>query len=270
MRKWLLAPATLGLALALSTPAAAHRQWMLPSMTSLSGDDGWITVDAGISTDPFVADHNAARLDGISVTAPDGSAGAIENPSTGKLRSTFDVHLTKPGTWKIAGGMQAVFASWTVDGQPKRWRGKPAELASAVPANAADLKVSEVQNRNELFVTLGAPDTRLLTPSGKGLEFAPVTHPDDLVASEPATFGFLIDGKPAAGIEITIVPGGRRYRDQPNEIALKTDAKGQVVVKWPAPGVYWLQATTSDDKTSVPQARERRLGYTTTVEVLAP
>jgi len=270
MTKWLLASAALVSALALTSPAAAHRQWMLPSATALSGDDGWVTVDAAISTDPYVADHNAMRLDGITVTAPDGSAGALENGSTGKLRSTFDVHLTKPGTWKIAGGMQAVLASYTLDGQKKRWRGKPEELAGAVPANATDVTVSEMQSRNELFVTLGAPDTRLLAPTGKGLEFAPVTHPDDLVASEPAVFGFLVDGKPVAGIEVTLVPGGRRYRDQPDEMPFKTDAKGQISVKWPAPGVYWVQASTTDAKTSVPQAKERRLSYTTTVEVLAP
>jgi uncharacterized GH25 family protein len=270
MNRWLLAPAVLAATFALSAPAGAHRQWMLPSTTALSGTDGWVTVDAAISTDPYVADHNPMKLDGIAVTAPDGSAGAIENGSSGKFRSTFDVHLTKPGTWKIAGGMQAVMASWTADGQPKRWRGSAEEFAKAVPADAPDLKVSEMQSRNELFVTLGAPDTAVLKPAGKGLEFAPVSHPDDLVADEPATFGFLVDGQPAAGVQVTLIPGGRRFRDQANEIPFSTDAKGRISVKWPAPGVYWLQATLTDAKTSVPQAKERRLSYTTTIEVMAP
>jgi len=270
MTRWLLAPAALAITLALPTPVAAHRQWMLPSATTLSGPDGWVTVDAAISTDPFVPDHNPIKLDGIAVTAPDGSVGAIENGSSGKFRSTFDVHLSRPGTWKIAGGMRAVMASWTADGQPKRWRGAADEFAKAVPADAADLKVSEMQSRNELFVTLGAPDTGVLKAAGKGLEFAPVTHPDDLVADEPATFGFLIDGQPAAGVQVTLIPGGRRFRDQANEMSFATDAQGRIGVKWPAPGVYWLQATFSDTKTSIPQAKERRLSYTTTIEVMAP
>ena len=32
--------------------------------------------------------------------------------------------------------------------------------------------------------------------------------------------------------------------------------------------MYWLETTISDDKTSLPQARQRRLSYVATLEVL--
>jgi len=96
----------------------------------------------------------------------------------------------------------------------------------------------------------------------------PVTHPNDLVAGEEATFAFHVDGKPAADVEVVLVPDGKRYRDAVNEIKLKTDAQGHVKVKFPTAGMYWLDADVKDDKTSNPIAKERRLAYVATLEVL--
>jgi uncharacterized GH25 family protein len=110
----------------------------------------------------------------------------------------------------------------------------------------------------------------VLTPTGKGLEFDPITHPDELILGEPARFRFLIDGKPAAGLDVEIIPGGGRYRNAENGLALKTGADGIITVKWPAAGVYWLGATLSDDRPSEPRAKQRRLSYSATIEVLTP
>ena len=52
------------------------------------------------------------------------------------------------------------------------------------------------------------------------------------------------------------------------EIKAKTDAQGQFSITWPAAGMYWVDADVKDDKTSVPQAKERRLSYVGTFEVL--
>ena len=39
-------------------------------------------------------------------------------------------------------------------------------------------------------------------------------------------------------------------------------------VTWPEAGMYWLETVSQDGKTSVPQARQRRLSYVATFEVL--
>ena len=95
-----------------------------------------------------------------------------------------------------------------------------------------------------------------------------MTHPNDLYSGEPATFRFLLDGKPAAGLDVMVVAGGTRYRDQQNELKLTSDAQGQVSLTWSAPGMYWLETTLQDQKTSVPQAKQRRVSYVATFEVL--
>jgi len=132
------------------------------------------------------------------------------------------------------------------------------------------VKVTESLSRNEIFVTAGEPTTTVFKPTGKGLEFAPVTHPDELVAGEPARFRFLIDGKPAPGLKVTVIPGGKRYRNAEGAVELTTGNDGVVTVNWPNAGMYWLNATATDARVSNPRATERRMSYTTTLEVMTP
>jgi uncharacterized GH25 family protein len=247
-KKRLLAVAA-GIALILPTAASAHRGWIVPSFTVLSGDGAWVTVDAAISNELFYADHNPMRLDAVTVTAPDGSVDKIQNALTGKYRSTFDVQLAKPGTYKIGSATSTVMASWTQDGQVKRFRGSPDDFAKQVPAGAADLKTIKSFNRNETFVTRDAPTTTVFAPTGKGLELVPVTHPNDLVAGEAATFKFLLDGKPAADLEVTLAPGNSRYRATPGDFKVKTGADGSFKVTFPEAGMYWLNATVRTGET---------------------
>ena len=216
------------LALCLPRAAGAHDVWVVPSSTVLSGADSWITVDAAVGNDKFHFNHAPLRLDGLAVTAPDGSAAEAENLNRGKLRSTFDLQLKQSGTYRVAVVNDGVFARWKEDGKPKRYFGKPEGMAQAVPAKADELEVSQSLGRVETFVTAGKPSA--VKPVGRGLELAPVTHPNDLYAGETATFQMLLDGQPAPDLEMTIVAGGIRYRDQVGEIKAKTDKDGKFSV----------------------------------------
>lgn len=245
----------------------AHKAWLLPSAT-VSTADQWITVDAAVSNDLFYFNHVPMRLESLTVIAPDGSRVPPQNGHTGKYRSTFDVHLGQNGTYKLAIANNGLNASYEDGGQRKRWRGTADRFASEVPATAKNLQVSEAQTRIETFVTAGKPSDAALKPTNVGLELVPMTHPNDLYAGEAAQLKFLLDGKPAAQVGVTIIAGGTRYRDQPDEIRLQTGADGSISVTWPKPGMYWLEAEWQDGKTSIPQAKERRASYIATLEVL--
>ncbi len=277
--------ATVALAAMAAVPASAHRQWMLPSSTVLSGDDVWVTVDAAVSNDLFYFEHQPLRLDAIHAWAPDGSEVTIENQATGRYRSTFDVHLTQKGTYRIASVSDSLMGSYELNGKTERLpRGTTAaNLAERLPAGATNVQTAEANNRNEIFVTVGEPTTTLFKPTGKGIEMVPVTHPNDLFAGEAATFQFLLDGKPAADLPVTVIPGGIRYRDQLGQIDLKTDAEGKVAVTWPEPGLYWMNVTTPQTARGeggagggeggpppASAAPQRRASYVTTLEVMAP
>ncbi|WP_149194918.1 DUF4198 domain-containing protein [Luteimonas suaedae] len=260
---------TLALAAALPLSAFAHKFWLQPSQTVLAGEDPWVTVDAAVSNDLFFFNHVPLRLDNLAITAPDGSRTAAQNPATGKYRSVFDLQLTQTGTYRIAVVNGGLMASWEADGKTERRRGlTPDAFAREVPSDAQNLRVTESLSRVETFVTNGAPDADALAVTGEGLELQPLTHPNDLFAGEQARFRLLLDGEPAAGVELEIVRGGTRYRNAQDEIRTSADAAGEFAVIWPEPGMYWLEATAQDARTSVPQASERRLVYVATLEVL--
>ena len=246
--------------------AQAHNVWLLPSTTVLSKGDV-ITVDAAVSNDLFVANHNALRLDGLQITAPDGGTLKPDNVAQLKQRSVFDVSVAQPGTYRIAVLNGGASASWKdkATGQPKRARGTAETIGREIPADATDVVVTQSAGRIETFVTVGKPSA--LKPSGKGLELV-AANPTDLVKGEKASFALQIDGQPARNFEVTVTQGNTRYRDKINEITIRTDANGQFSVTWPEAGMYWLEATGKDTKTSVSAAKERRLSYAATLEVM--
>lgn len=293
IRHSLLAAAAV--AIGLSSPAMAHRQWLLPSTTTLSGTSEYVTVDAAVSNDLFYPDHMPLSPDQVKAWAPDGSEAKIENAATGHYRSTFDVKIDKPGTWVIGTQRFAVSGTFKVGNETWRvgGRGRPPMPAPAgaatpaapapampqvksvatvaeIPANATEVKLTETSGRNVIFITANAPSGFAYKPTGKGLEFEPITLPGALSSDEEGQFRFLVDGKPAANVAVTVVPGSKKFRETEQAQELKTGPDGILHVKWPVAGMYWLSANHTDDKASTPRATERRLSFTTTLEVVAP
>lgn len=263
LKKHAIVAATLALA-ALS--AQAHDMWFKPSSTVLSKSD-WVTVDAAVSNDVFFFNHRPLGLENVKVTGPDGATVEMKNAHKGELRSVFDFKPEQPGTYRVTMLANGVMGGYKdANGQPKRVRGTAEDVLKQIPADAKDVRITENVRRMETFVSVGKPSA--IANTGKGLEMKPVTHPNDLVSSEEATFGFLLDGKPAANLEVELVADGIRYRDGVSAIKLRADANGMVKVKFPRAGLFWLSADAQDDKTTVPQAKERRLGYVATLEVL--
>lgn len=266
MRRVLL---SMALVAAFPITASAHKMWLLPSQTVLSGSETLITVDGAISNDLFYFNHVPLPIDKLIILAPDGSKVAAENQARLRYRSVFDVPLTQNGTYRITAPLGGLFATWKANGEPQRWRGTPADFDAKVPAGAEDLQVFESNSRVETFVSNGKPTEDVLKPTGKGIELVPITHPNDLYAGETGRFRFLVDGQPQAGLKVEIIRGGTRYRDSQQEIHATTDANGEFAVQWPEPGMYWLETSTTDNKTTFPKATQRSLGYTVTLEVLA-
>ncbi len=230
-------------AMSLPLSAQAHRAWLAPSSTVLSGSDAWVGFDAAMSNGVFIPDHAAMRMDGLTITGPDGQPVSAENMHRARYRSSFDLHLSQPGTYRVANVTSGLMVSYMQGGEQKRWRGTEAQMAANVPADATDVSATRNSNRIETFVTLGAPNETALAPTGQGMELIPVTHPNDLVAGEAARFKLLRDGAPAADLEVTVARGGSRYRDNPEEITVRTDADGAFSVTWTEPGMYWLNAS---------------------------
>ncbi|WP_443748420.1 DUF4198 domain-containing protein [Asticcacaulis solisilvae] len=254
----------------MGAPAAeAHRGWLLPSAVQVEGNAPWVTVDAAMSETLFLFDSFPLRYDTATLTGPDGKVTVLDHPVVGHLRTTFDIQLPQPGTYRITAASAAVMGSYTLNGETKRFRGSESD----VPAGAADIKVMRMNSRFDTFVTAGKGNDAALQPTGKGLEMVPVTHPSDLVTDAPGQFRFLLDGKPLAGLKVAVVPGGARYRNALKDVAATTDSDGRITVQWPMAGQYLITASYP------PRAAEgegekggdqpaRRDAYSATVDVL--
>ncbi len=251
-------------------PLYAHRFWIIPSSTVLSGDKPWLTVDAAISNSLFFADHAAPDLASIKVTGPDGQEVPLQNGAKGKYRTTFDLQLPTQGTYKISTGRGMMSATWQENGETKRWRGSADDFASANLKDKPELQLSRNASRVEAFVTNGEPDTKALEPTGSGLELAiDKTHPNDLFADEKASFILLSDGKPAANVEVVLIKGDDRYRDSQDEAKLTTNEEGLFTCSFPEAGRYWLNANLNGGESNtdgIPTSV--RYSYTATFEVL--
>lgn len=239
----MLSGAVLAAALAGPIAAQAAVNWVLPSTSIVSGNRSWVTFDAATSDQAFAPNLRPLPLDTIQVFDPEGQKVEPQTPTMGKLRTSFDLQIAKPGTYKVASVSTAVLASWTENGEVKRFRGSAEEFAAKVPAGAADLKTVKTLGRYEAFVTRDNPTTEVFKPTGQGLELVPVTHPADIVAGEAARFRFLLDGRPAAGLTVVLKRGGDFWNAKPTEIDLKTSADGGVMVTLPQSGVWLISAS---------------------------
>jgi len=152
-------------------------------------------------------------------------------------------------------------------GDPRR---QPPIAVDDIPADATDIHLTESVARVETFVTEGAPTTGVFKPEGNGIELDPITHPNAVVWGETARFRLLIDGRPASGVKVTVVPGGDRYRDDAGAVTLATGVDGVVAVTWPTAGMYWLSAEAEDRNASDKRAETRRMSYSATLEVMTP
>ncbi len=263
----------LGASIALSFSAHAHRAWLLPSSTVLSGENAYVTFDAAISNTLFHPDHFAMSVDNLVVSSPNGEKLELENVARGKYRTTFDLHLKQEGTYTLTSAGTGLRAFWRDEnGNRKMWPGRgqafvAEEFDAAVPKSASELRVVQTSRRIETFVTLGAPTSNTFTPSNVGLELVPISHPNDLFAGETAHFTLLIDGEIAVGAEIEIVRGGMRYRNDQHLMQVKSDDKGQFAITWPEAGMYFVEISYQDDKATAP-ATVRSGSYSATFEVL--
>jgi hypothetical protein len=137
-----------------------------------------------------------------------------------------------------------------------------------VPANAKTVQTTNTYIA-ESFVTKGKPSP-IPQVENKGFEFKFLTHPNELFAGESLKAQVLMDGKAVPNLEVDVFKGASSYqpnakRDQPH---VKTNAKGEVEIKFSEAGIYLITAAypeASTDNTKQPVTQTYT--YSVTVEV---
>jgi len=246
-------------------PAAAHKNFLVPSSTTLAGGVHWVSVDAARGNDLFYFNHNAMPVDGLQIVAPDGAHVTPARLERFRHRVVFEFRASQTGTYRVAVVDHGLRAAWQDNGQNRRWMGPAAQYPQAVPQDATELRVSQIDNRIETFVTLGAPSD--LAPANKGLEIDYLTHPADWVAHGEARVRLLLDGKPLAKGKLMVIRGGTRYRSALESATYIAGDDGVMTVRTGPAGLYWMNASTHRPASMAP-AKQHNLAYTAVVEVL--
>ncbi|MAT34066.1 MAG: ABC transporter permease [Ponticaulis sp.] len=249
-------------------PALAHRAWLLPSTFTLSGNEQWVTVDGAISNDLFFPNHVPMRYTDVTVTAPDGTTAPVEEGWVGKFKTSFDVKLDQQGTYLIGTSGEGWFARWEENGEPQRRRASLEELKADGIFDNPDAELSRSARKIETYVTLGAPSDAVFALKNKGLELQPITHPNDVYAGEEVSFQFMLDGAPAAGLEVEVVKGNDRYRDEAGLLTVTTNEDGEFSFTPDEAGRYWISTDTSAEGEYEGRAISDRASYVMTFEAL--
>ncbi|MBQ4859439.1 DUF4198 domain-containing protein [Pseudoalteromonas sp. MMG007] len=265
----------LSLSALVSTSASAHGRWLHPSHTSLSGDKAhYVMIDASISNEIFAPDkafkpkEKGAEYDDnlLMALAPNGEP--VSDTIRAyylKRKSSAAVSLSEEGTYHIAMTQTPRYMTFYKDAQGKRKRvfGKKSE--AKLPSDATQIKTTKMISTVDTFVSRNGTSKPALL--GKGLELSGPTHPNDLFVGESAKFQLLQDGKPAgSGIEVSILKGDTRYRNERGEVKVTTDKGGFFTATWQEPGLYLIE-TSSDVDVNEAGVDSGRYALFTTLEV---
>lgn len=261
----------MALSLAAVAPAQAHMTWLLANTYQVNGKEAVVSVDAAVSEDLFVFER-ALKLEQILITAPDGSRAEAQQRSSARHRESFELRLTQDGTYRVSHVQLALMGSYVLDGQTKRFRATPATLDQELPAGAQLQGLTQVHNRQQVFVSKEEPGKLAFAPEGQGLELLPLDAVTELSHGDRSRFRLLLDGQPLADASVRLLREGNRYRYKLGEQLIKTDAKGEFTVEWTEAGRYWLGASQGDKPApGVTGTREkplRRASLSASFEVL--
>ncbi|EPG37337.1 DUF4198 domain-containing protein [Acinetobacter colistiniresistens] len=288
---------TLALFSSLPTFSFAHTAspFLLPEVFDSQADN--VSFQSGITIEKFFVASRNFKTD-YQLTTPEGKTETIKAAAELKKFNIAEANLSTDGTYRLrtqnATGTPNKYA--LIDGRWLRVRpqrpananpmpqqsNKSEQKATPAPTNQPPRFIAEDQIPSnaktaqtinsylaESFVTKGKPST-LPAVSNKGLEFKFATHPNELFSGESLKALVLMDGKPVPNLEVDVFKGASSYqpnakREQPH---VKTNAKGEVEVKFNEAGIYLITTTypeANTDNTKPPIAQAYT--YSVTVEV---
>ena len=242
----------LSLSALVSTTASAHGRWLLPSHTSLSGDKAhYVMIDASISNEIFAPDKafspstKGAEYDDtlLMALAPNGEQ--VTDTIRAyylKRKSSAAVKLQQQGTYHIAMTQKPMYMTFYKNAAGERSRVFAKKDDANLPKDASDITTIKTISTVDTFVSHNGTSKPALL--GQGLELSGPTHPNDLFVGEQARFQLISDGKPVGeGIEVSILKGDTRYRNERGEIKVTTDKNGMFSTTWKEPGLYLIETS---------------------------
>lgn len=214
--------------LSAAATALAHSPYLLPNQFDATSRDH-VSVQGSFTEQFFIPDV-AMRADGYHVVGPDGARQTL-TPIYSKDVTILDVYTRAAGTYLISTGLRegSTRKAVQVNGQWEFF------AAGEAPASAVDMKSL---TRADVYVSHGAPSDAALAPTGKGLEFHPLTHPNRLHAGGKARLVVLYDGKPLPDQLLEWNAARDAAGNAPAPLELRSGRDGIVELPLTQPGLY--------------------------------
>lgn len=250
-----------------SATASAHTPYLAPSdFAPRAGQT--IALDAAFAETFFVpeAAFDASRF---TVTGPDRSTTALAAVQVMKTRTVAEYTLpASNGSYRLSTGprLGALFRSWEIDGK----RVSARDPAVPIPAGAKLISNFQSLTLAETYLSVAAPDRAALAARGQGLEFVPVSHPNDLYVGEAFDFVVQYDGKPLPAQQVEVSEAVWTSDRKPQTQTLTSDANGRVRLALTQAGTFIALSRHRAAAPSGAPVPEYSHSYTLTFAVLTP
>lgn len=229
MRKLLLATAFFA---ALGGSASAYTAYLMPD--DFLPADRSVSLQASYATTFFTPGAPVAPE--MVAIEPDGGDGFFSFVEVTGQATQLRTSLLDEGTYRFSSGEQVgpVTNMVGVDGG---WRAvQPGEV---LPPDAPTTMLQTVTVA-DTYVTLGAPNRTAVDRTIGRLALRPVTHPNQVVASEGFQVNATFDGAPFANAAIVVYKAGEPETDLDRFVT--TDASGNATITLEGPGEYVIVA----------------------------
>jgi hypothetical protein len=242
--------------------AHAHTPYLAPNVFE-PGRGGLITLDASFAERFFIPEV-AFDDSEFEVHLPSGEVTAPDTVISLKSRKVAEHTLEHEGTYRFSTGRRLgrVFRIYEKDGK----RVVPEGEAASVPEGATMVDWYQSYTIAETWVTRGAPSQATLVPRGDGLEYLPVSHPNDLFAVEALELQALYYGEPVADVLVEVFKSSRQSGDDAPLVSLHSDADGNFRFLPREAGVYLLRSRYRSKAPEGSAAPEFSHTYTLVVE----
>ncbi len=214
--------------------ASAHMPYVLPTHFDLGKADH-VTVESSFTEEAFVPDV-AMKDAAFHLIGPDGATLSTGTVTYLRDLSIFEADTKADGTYRITTGQRAGRKGKMVrDGDAWVMGGE-----GAAPKPGAEEVAVQSMTLADAYVTRGAPTTAALKPGGEALEVQPITHPNGITAGSNAIFQLLYNGKPLAGVDVTLFRAAGVYDGRKVAAQTKSDAAGRFTLHPDDAGAYLL------------------------------
>ena len=248
----------------LSTACLGHTPYLKP-LSFEPSRAGVVTLDASFAEKffvPEVAFANSIYL----VSQPDGKTTTPDFMSQLKTRVVVEHKLQEDGTYRFSTGKRLgrVFKMYELDGK----RHSMENPAESIPKGAKLLSFFQSLTLAETYATKGAPNDVVFAAYDTGLEFVPVTHPNDLFVNEPFEFTSLFDGKPIDGLKVEVFLAKDQFTDAKSTHEIMSNTQGELSFTPKKAGTYLLLARHRSDAPATYIAPQISNTFTLVIEAI--